>query len=344
VRLLLPGPLLLLCAACATLRTHDITDAFAADAAHLVERPPTKADEDPARAGNAPGVMLETERLARDFLRREPQKPASGWTPSTTESYARALLACALLAQGYPAKARDAFRWTDRDGAPRHVKPRLESDLTHENVVIACAIHAASVCRSIEARTALERFFAGSLPAVDFVKGYGSFAGLVVGEPGSPDAEKMTRLAAANLESTCAPGVAEPDAGARKARAELLRVVSEQVYNDAASLLARLPPPPEGARPADEVWLAKVAVKSVAVYRYLIPDMLPEPLSPDQRAWQREQAFPLFKNARTASGWFLGEEARKRVEETRIGKTPEEVLYDRLLSAQLEVLAWIDSR
>jgi hypothetical protein len=72
--------------------------------------------------------------------------------------------------------------------------------------------------------------------------------------------------------------------------------------------------------------------------------MLPVPLSAEQKEWQREQAYPFFKNARDRALWFLPNEARKRVEETRIGKTPEETLYGRLLSAQVEVMAWIDSR
>jgi len=347
VRLLLPAPLLLLLsAACSSLHTHDIADAFAADARLLVERPPTKSDMDPSRAANAPGVMRETERVARAYLAQQgPGKPpAPGWTPSTSEAYGRALLACALLAQGRVLEARDALRWTDDDGIVHSLKQRPESELTHENVVIACTIHATSVSRSIEARAAAETFLAGKLPAADFVADYGSFAGLAIGTRDAADREKMVKLAAANLEATCAPGAADPPVAVRKARAELMRTLSEQVYNDAASLLARLTAPNEGPHPPDEVWLAKVAVKSVTVYRYLIPDMLPAPLSPDQKAWQREQAFPVFKNARERAGWFLSKEERERVESTRIGKTPDEVLYDRLLSAQLEVLAWIDSR
>jgi len=85
-------------------------------------------------------------------------------------------------------------------------------------------------------------------------------------------------------------------------------------------------------------------VRSVSIYRFLIPDMLPMPLSAAQKEWQREQAFPVFKNARDLSGWFLSAADRSRIEETRAPQTPDELLYDRLLSAQLEVLAWIDLR
>jgi hypothetical protein len=153
----------------------------------------------------------------------------------------------------------------------------------------------------------------------------------------------MVKLGAAGLEA-CAPGVAEPAAGAQKARADLRRTLAEQVYNDAMALLARLPSTPSGPPAPEEVWLAKVAVKGATAYRYLIPDMLPDPLSAEQKAWQREQAFPVFTRARSIAGYFLPKEARAEVEATRIGKTPEEVLYDRLLSAQMEVLAWIDAR
>jgi hypothetical protein len=328
VRLLLPAPLLLpLLAACATLRTHDIADAFAADAALLAERAPTKADPDPARAANAPGVMLGTERAARDFLEGRD-------ADSTKAAYARALLACALLAQGRAVDARDTLRG---------LKPRLEAELTRENLVVACAIHATSLCRSLEARAASEAFLAGKLPAESFVRDYGSFAGLAIAEPGSPEHDRMAKLAAAGLEA-CAPGAAEPTEAARKARANLRRTLAEQVYNDAMALLARLPAAPAGPPSAEEIWLAKVAVKGVSTYRYLIPDMLPDPLSADQRAWQREQAYPVFVRARGIAGYFLSKEGRANVEATRIGKTPEEILYDRLLSAQLEVLAWIDTR
>ncbi len=329
MRLLLPVPLLLLVTACSTLHTRDVAAAFAADAGSLVERGPTKADMDPARAGNAPDVMRETERIARAYLERKNDD-------SVPAAYVRSLLACSLLAQGRPVDARGTLRGT---------RARRESELARENVIVACTIHAMSVCRSVQARAAAEAFLAGKLPAEEFVREYGSFAGLPVAAPDAAEHDKMVKLAAANLEASCAPGAAEPTTAAAKARAELLRTLAEQIYNDAAALLVRLSePPPKGPRPADDVWLAKVAVRSVTVYRYLIPDMLPTPLSPDQKAWQREQAFPLFKNARALAGWFLPLEARTRIEKTRAGKTPDEVLYDRLLSAQLEVMAWIDSR
>ncbi len=279
---------------------------------------------DPARAANAPDVMRETERIARSYLQQRKNE-------STRTAYVRALLACSLLAQGRPLDARDTLRGT---------KPRREAELTRENAVVICVIHAVSLCRSVEARAAAEAFVAGKLPAAEFVRDYGSFAGLQVAET-----DAAARLAALNLETSCAPGATEPTSAARKARGELMRTLSEQVYNDAAALLARMnEPTTAGPRTADDVWLARVAVKGVTVYRYVIPDMLPAPLSKEQKAWQREQAFPLFRNAREIAAWFLPAEARKRVEKTRAPKTPDEVVYDRLLSAQLETLAWIDSR
>ncbi len=327
--LLLPAPLLLLATGCSTLHTRDVAEAFAADAKGLVERVPTRADMDPARAANAPDVMRETERIARAYL----ESKGDGSAPAT---YVRALLACSLLAQGRPIHARDTLRGT---------KPQRDSELTAENIVVWCAIHATSVCRAVEARAAADAFLAGKLPAVDFVREYGSFAGLPVAAPDAAEHDRREKLAAANLDASCAPGDAAPTTAAVTARGEFLRALSEQLYNDAAALLARLPDPlPGKPRPADDVWLAKVAVKSVTVYRYLIPDMLPTPLSEEQKAWQREQAFPLFKNAREMAGWFLSKEARTRIETTREPKTPDEILYDRLLSAQLEVMAWIDSR
>jgi len=319
---LFPAPLLLL--GCATLHTRDVADAFSRDAATLVDRPVAKTDMDPARAANAPDVMQEAMATARAYLERKGDGSAHA-------AYVRAILACSLLAQGRPLDARDVLRGT---------KPRRESELTRENAVVICTIHATSLCRSIEARAAADAFLAGKLGADEFWRDYGSFVGPAVDEP-----EATARLAARNLEATCAPGAAEPPPAAQKARGELRRTLSEQVYNDAAALLARMnEPAPAGPRPADDVWLARVAVKGVTVYRYVIPDMLPEPLSGDQKAWQREQAFPLFRNAREIAGWFLSADARKRVEQTRAPQTPDEVVYDRLLSAQLETLAWIDSR
>jgi hypothetical protein len=289
--------------------------------------------------------MQETERIARDYLAgRRKSPPPPGWTPPTAEAYVRALLSCALLAQGRAADARDALRWTDAEGVVHALKARTEIELTRENVAIAGAIHATSACRAAEARMAGDAFLAGNLPGADFVREYGSFAGLQLASADSPDRDRIAKLAARSLEESCAPGDPAPGKAAEAARAELRRTLAEQVYNDAISLVARMPPPPEGARAAEHVWLAKVAVKGATVYRYLIPDMLPVPLSGDQKAWQREQAFPVFKNARALGGWFLSAEARGRVEETRAGKTPDEMLYDRLLSAQIEVLAWIDSR
>jgi hypothetical protein len=190
---------------------------------------------------------------------------------------------------------------------------------------------------------AAERFLATELSAEAFVREYGSFAGLPIGAPDALEHDKMVKLAAANLEATCAPG-AEPGRAQTAARADLRRALSEQVYNDAAALVARLPPAPEAARPAELVWLARVAVKGITIHRYLITDMLPVPLSAEQKQWQREQTLPLFNNARALAGWFLSAEAKKRVEETRKPATPDEVLYDRLISAQTEVFAWIDRR
>jgi hypothetical protein len=338
VRPLLPAPLLLALAACSALHTHEIADTIGKDAAALAERHPGRGDIDPARAGNAPEVMAETERRARDYLSRRNDG-------TTRAAYVRSLLACALLAQGRPAEAREALRWRDAQGHVRETKQRGDVQLTPENVVVACSVHATAVCRSVQARDAAEAFFAGELPAEAFVAEFGSFAGLPVGSEDPAEREKLVKLAALQLEGNCAPGVAEPRPGAQKARGELLRVLSEQAYNDLASLVARMRLPPErDPRPAEEVWLARVAVKSVTIYRYLIPSMLPAPLSAEQKQWQREQALPLFKNARALAGWFLTADARTRIEETRQPATPDEVLYDRLLSAQLEVFAWIDSR
>jgi hypothetical protein len=339
--LLLPAPLLLLCG-CAGPRLHakDVADAFAADAAALVDRQPEKADLDPARAANAADAMRETERAARTFL--------DGKTDDMMRTlHVRSLLACALVAQGRAADAREALAWRDGKGVLRRVTVPAEPGLTPENAVIGGADAAVSVCRSVEAREAAERFFAGQLPAEEFVRRYGSFAGLPLGAPEVGDYEKTLQLVAANLAESCAPGSAAPGPAAGKARSELRRVLGEQIYNDAATLLERVPaePPRDAAlRSAEQDWLARVAVRSATIYRYLIPDLLPTPLTAEQKEWQREQAVPFFLNARARAAWFLDEEARRRVEETRAPRTPLEVTYDRLLSAQLETLAWIASR
>jgi hypothetical protein len=295
----------------------------------------------PARAANAPAVMQETERAARAYLAmRADGPPRPEWVPGAAEAYVRAILACALLAQGRTGDAREALMWRDEHGGIHHLKARQEWELTRENIVIASAIYATAVCRSIEAREAADAFFAGKIGAEEFVRRYGTFAGMALGPPDSPEREKMVKLAAKNLAESCAPG----EAGA-KGRGELLRLLGEQVYNDAAAFLVRLPlPPDKGPRRAEEVWLAKVATKGITVYRYLIPDMLPVPLSSEQKAWQREQAFPVFKNARDRAPWYLPREAIERIDETRVARTGDEAIYDRLLSAQLEVVAWIDSR
>jgi hypothetical protein len=318
---------------------RDLADAFAADAAALVDRQPERTDKDPARAANAAEAMRETERLARAYL--------AGRTDDTMRtSHARALLACALLAQGRPADARDALAWRDAKGELRRVKVPAEPGLAPENAVIGGADAAVALCRSVEAREAAERFFAGTLAAEEFVRRYGSFAGLPLGTAEASD-DKTVKLLAANLASSCAPGSAAPAAGAEKARGELRRVLGEQIYNDAATLLERVPaePPREAAaRSAERDWLALVAVKGAALYRYVIPDLLPTPLTPEQKEWQREQALPYFANARARASWFLGDGERAHVEATRAPRTPREAAYDRLLAAQLEVIAWIETR
>ena len=64
---------LFLLSSCAGVTVHDVEDAFRRETHAIQLRAPSRADLDPARASNAPGVMPETVALAKQYLARKGQ-------------------------------------------------------------------------------------------------------------------------------------------------------------------------------------------------------------------------------------------------------------------------------
>jgi hypothetical protein len=321
----------LLLAACTTLTIRDVERQFTADLDATWLRVPDPGNLDPAEAANAPNVMRETEKLAVEQVARQ------GGKHSRTADYSRALLACCYLAQGDSAGARTTMAGIQ---TPR------QDELTRENAVIYATVHAVDVCHGVKARAELDRMFEGKLAVEEFVPRWGYYVGINLPPATSPHREKLAKLAASRIRSSCFDTTE-----AEKGRTELRRLVAEYIYNEAASLLVMLPPPNPGPAGEIERWLAGVAVGSFVTYSYLMPDILAYPLTAEQKQWQREQIVPVYKRAKEAAGHFLSRADRRaiekgglRVKDIRNNADAHRALYAALLRAETDVIGWISTR
>jgi hypothetical protein len=321
----------LLAAACTTLTVRDVERRFATDLDAAWLRVPDKDDLDPARAANAPNVMRDTEKLAVEQVARQGSKR------SRTADYSRALLACCYLAQGDTAGARAAMEG---------IQTRRQDELTRENAVVYATVHAVDVCHGVRARAALDKMLSGEMAIEEFVPEWGYYVGINLPLPTNPNREKLARLAASRIRSSCF-GTEHAETG----RTELKRLVAEYIYNEAASLLVMLPPPNPGPGGEIERWLATVAVGSFVTYSYLMPDILAYELTAEQKQWQREQITPVYARAREAAGHFLSASERRaiekgglRVKDIRNNDDAYRALYAALLRAETDVIGWISTR
>jgi len=321
----------LLATACTTLTVQDVERQFAADLDAAWLRVPDRKNLDPAAAANAPNVLRETEKLAVEQVARQ------GGKRSRTADYGRALLACCYLAQGDSGSARTTMYG---------IRTRRQEELTREVAVVYATVHAVDVCHGVQARAALDRMLAGELDVDEFVTQWGYYVGINLPPPSSPHREKLAKLAASRIRSSCFD-----TAQAERGRTELRRLVAEYIYNEAASLLLMLPPPDTG--PAGEIgrWLASVAIGSFVTYSYLMPDILAFPLTAAQKQWQREQITPVYARAREAAGHFLSRSERRaiekgglRVKDIRNNDDAYRALYAALLRAETDVIGWISTR
>jgi len=302
---------------------------------------PVRGDLDPARAANAPDVMKETEATATAYLAAHPpRRDASGQLVADAAiDYVRAHLCCALLAQG---RVEEGYE------AARDIRPLRARNLVDRRIALReAASYLAGLCRAILARAALEEMFEGRMAIEEFVRRHGGFVGIQLPGRDSPDYEKVLALEAGKVRSYCFTGTMTPER-VQYHRGELRRMASEQIHNESAALINSLPEP---AAPGEadetaalELWLAKVAVGSAVIHRYLIEDLLPSSLSNAQKEWQREIAYSYFRRAEELCDRFLDAETRERIPQTWETSTPEEELYAQLLRARETVLAWITLR
>lgn len=323
--------LVLLATGCATLTVQDVERQFAADLEAAWLRVPAPDDLDPARAANAPNVLRETEKLAVEQVARQ------GGKRSRTADYSRALLACCYLAQGDTRSARETMHG---------IRTQRQEELTRENAVVYATAHAVDVCHGVRARTALDKMLAGEMGVEEFVARWGYYVGINLPPETSPHREKLAKLAASRIRSSCF----DTDE-AERGRTELRRLIAEYIYNEAASLLVMLPPPSPGPGGEIERWLATVAVGSFVTYSYLMPDILAWPLTAEQKQWQREQIAPVYRRAREAAGHFLSASQRRaiekgglRVKDIRDNRDAYRALYAALLRAETDVIGWISTR
>jgi hypothetical protein len=321
----------LLATACTTVTVRDVERQFRTDLEATWLRIPDPKNLDPARAANAPNVLRETEKLAVEQVARQ------GGKRSRTADYSRALLACCYLAQGDTAAARTTMAG---------IKTVRQDELTRENAVIYATSHAVDVCHGVKARAALDRMLAGELTVEEFVPRWGYYVGINLPPPTSVHREKLAKLAASRIRSSCF----DTDQ-AEQGRTELRRLVAEYIYNEAASLLVMLPPPRAGPTGEIERWLATVAVGSFVTYSYLMPDILAYPLTAAQKQWQREQITPVYERAKEASSHFLSPARRRaiekgglRVKDIRNNEDAYRALYAALLRAETDVIGWISTR
>jgi hypothetical protein len=315
----------------------DVEEAFADDYAALELRVPTPTDLNPARAAKPADAMRRTEALAREYLAERAGRD------DIRRDYVSALLACCLLAQGRTVEARAAVE---------PLGPRTDHLLARERAVAAAARSLVGACRAIDARRAVARLGAGELEVAAFARHFGSLAGIDVPSPDAPGYEDLLAQAVTRLRGQCLPFSDEPAEVARAARgrAELRRVVGEQLYNEAAALLSVLPPPNPRAEGAVEKWLAGSGIGLFIAYARVMPDLLPPSLSDAQKQWQLEQVQPLYLRVKAMAAHLLSKDERMRIPpEAQPHATPTHDeyyrhLYARLLDAEIAATAWIATR
>lgn len=323
---------LLACGCASAPFAEDVRARFVAEYPEVELRPPTRRDLAPARAGNPGEALRGTAGLAHEFLRRRPRDwPGERGEEEDTRAVGRevrAMLACCYLVQGRTGAAVELLRGL-RAPQPR---PDLPGD-----AVVAATVHAVDGCHAVEAYVALLALFEGQGTAEDFLARYGPLVG--VADPGPEDARSMREEGFAELEG-------DPRALERVSayRQHLREVLAGQIYDDTAELLVALPEPPGEPGPGPEACLAAIAAGLLIVYSEVFPDLLPERLRPEQKAWLREQVLPFYERGRRAAGHFLAEEEREGIGPASAPEEPARLLYARLLAAELAAEGWIETR
>jgi hypothetical protein len=325
-------------AACQT-RVHvvDVEAAFAADHAAMKLRVPRRTDRNPARAADPDQAMRRTTALARDYLAQRKGKT------DRRNTYVRAILACALLARGQTVEARATVE---------EIRPRMEQILSRDNAIAMGTLSLVGACRAIEAHRALEQVVDGELEVEAFVRHYGSLAGVDLPDPDAPGYPALLAQAVERVRGRCVPynDTERELARVGRGRAELRRLIGEQIYNEAAALLETLPGPNAAREGVIERWLAASCVGLFIVYGQLMPDLVPVQISQAQKDWLLEQAQPLYVRVRAIAAHFLTQDQRLAID-PKAGARDTDThadyyrhLYELLLDAEISVVGWITTR
>jgi len=324
-------PLLCLGPACSGIGAREVAERFREDYERAQLILPSQKDPVCGRAAGDP--MAGTIELADRYLDQNRGQ-------SSQDKYVRSLLACALLMRGEAPEARDVLAES---------QPSRDLHLSYENQVVVATRHAVSACRAVEARAALLACFNEEMPVEEFIERWGSFIAVELPSRRNPEYQRTLDYHVRDMYERC---FAQLDGDPRameeedQSRMHYRRLLGEQIYNDAASLLANLP---EG-HAAETRYLASQAVSLFVVYSFVMPDLMSMKLRDDQKQWKWEVANSIFREAKKAAAYFLTSDERDLV--TALGvkgepTTPAEArlhLYAKLLSAHSEVRGWIETR
>ncbi len=327
----------ILTAGCMGTTVHDLSREFAADESGLTMQAPSGDSLNPALAAAPDPAMEKTTRMAETYVK-------SLERDDTKARYARALYACALMARGE----------TDRAQAVMDsITPERDSNLSRDNAVIHATGYAVAACRCIDAYEAFVSVCESGGDLTQWVQKYGSFAGIDLPDADHENYQPLLERGVEQLRSRCfaVNGNDErEDARVERGRSGVRRLIGEQLYNEAASMLVVLKQPGTDTAAAPERWLATVAVGFFIVYARVIPDLLPAKLNREQKRWQRRQAMSVYDRCRRICGWFIPEAEREEIIPTSIARDIANrdefyrYLYARLLDAEVAVVGWITTR
>jgi len=340
------GPAMVLAAALAVAggcrsapHVTDVAGAFAQEWPDVVVRVPTGEALEPWPVVAPPRAMERTVALGRAYLARWPATGRSGRA-------VRAMLATALLLRGEIDAAVEALE-------PVHVG--VEEVEIPRNEMVRAAVHAVGTCRALQGRLAVDDLLAGRYEPELFVERWGARVGIRLPPEGNPsrdeeilrEADQLRRWA---LRGGDAPTGEQPSV--ERARQELRRLATENLYDEAAALMAALPAEGRGYDAEGDAQAALACAMFVAL-GYLSDDLFPERLMAEQKQWQREQVISAYEAARETAARFLTPEQRQAVDDAvnpwlaaaPASRTPAfQVLYARLYDAQLRTIAAIEVR
>jgi len=329
-----------LLAGCATqVSLHDVTDAFRRDHEALCFDVPTEEDPRPLQFLAPAPPMAHATATAEKFLEQRNQGVLNA-------NYARALLACSYVAQW---KVDEAYALLPQMVEPPGSAPELE------RAVIDQVPWLVSACRAMQGRLALEDLVRTEEGLVEFVETFGNYVGYIL--PRNKHARNYVSALerhVLDLQGQCFPdrpwGPRKLERRTRKL-ADMRRLLTEQIYNDSATLLKRLRGRTREQPHETDAFFAASLSGLYITLALLSEDLVPRmKMVPAQKQWLREQALSTYEAARQTADAYVDRRAMPELEDGYLPKahgTPEECyrrLYARLYIAQKEVQGWITIR